>query len=315
MKATFSLRIFVCTILITGWFGCGEPTDPPQGNKNNNSKPADTPPINSNGSSPANPLPGDSNSSKNNNDLLTVSKKEDKSKEYIILDTLTDQFDRAKAKANAEDTLSKHSDIDAMVGLFAYNPPLILEALKQAEKVGKVKVIAFDEDDATLQGIKDGIVHGTVVQNPYMYGYKSIEILSALKAGEKDVIPENKFIDIPARQIRKNNVDEFWADLKSHNAADNVVMLVFSEFGRRVRENGGGTDHGAAGVAFMIGPKVQGDLYGEYPSIETDHLIEGDLAPTMDFRDLYSSIIADWMGLDEREILKGQFQKPALFTN
>ena len=110
-------------------------------------------------------------------------------------------------------------------------------------------------------------------------------------------------------------ISEFWADLKSHNAADNVVMLVFSEFGRRVREDGGGTDHGAAGVAFMIGPKVQGDLYGEYPSIETDHLIEGDLAPTMDFRDLYSSIIADWMGLDEREILKGQFQKPALFTN
>ena len=110
-------------------------------------------------------------------------------------------------------------------------------------------------------------------------------------------------------------ISEFWADLKSHNAADNVVMLVFSEFGRRVRENGGGTDHGAAGVAFMIGPKVQGDLYGEYPSIETDHLIEGDLAPTMDFRDLYSSIIVDWMGLDDREILKGQFQKPALFAN
>ena len=218
MKATFFLRIFVCTILITGWCGCEKPADLPQGNINNNSKPSDTPPINSNGSSPANSLPGDSNSSKNNNDLLTVSKKEDKSKEYIILDTLTDQFDRAKAKANAEDTLSKHSDIDAMVGLFAYNPPLILEALKQAEKVGKVKVIAFDEDDATLQGIKDGTVHGTVVQNPYMYGYKSIEVLTALKAGQKNVIPENKFIDIPAQQIRKDNVDEFWADLKAKKA-------------------------------------------------------------------------------------------------
>jgi len=210
MKATFSLRIFVCTILITGWCGCEKPTDQPNGNTNNNSQPADTPPNNSNSSNPA-----DSNSTKNNNDLLTVSKKEDISKEYVILDTLTDQFDRAKAKANAEDTLSKHSDIDAMVGLFAYNPPLILEALKQAEKVGKVKVIAFDEDDATLQGIKDGTVHGTVVQNPYMYGYKSIEVLTALKAGQKNVIPENKFIDIPAQQIRKDNVDEFWADLKA----------------------------------------------------------------------------------------------------
>ena len=84
-------------------------------------------------------------------------------------DTLTDQFDRAKAKANAEDTLSKHNDIDGMVGL-AYNPPLILEALKQADKVGKPKTIAFPQDDATLQGIKDGMpMHRTVVQNPYMY--------------------------------------------------------------------------------------------------------------------------------------------------
>ncbi len=150
--------------------------------------------------------------------LLTVTDKGSASGEYVILDTLTDQFDRVKAKANAEDTLSKHADIDAMVGLFAYNPPLILEALKQADKLGKVKVIAFDEDDATLQGIKDGYVHGTVVQNPYMYGYKSIEVLAALKAGKKDVIPKDKFIDIPAQQIRKDNVDAFWADLKTKTA-------------------------------------------------------------------------------------------------
>jgi ribose transport system substrate-binding protein len=161
---------------------------------------------------------GEGDGTKKSGGLLTVGNKENESGEYIILDTLTDQFDRAKAKANAEDTLSKHVDIDAMVGLFAYNPPLILEALKLADKVGKVKVIAFDEDDATLQGIKDGTVHGTVVQNPYMYGYKSIEVLSAIKAGNKNVIPANKFIDIPARQIRKDNVDEFWADLKAKMA-------------------------------------------------------------------------------------------------
>lgn len=135
-----------------------------------------------------------------------------KGEKFTILGTLTDQFDRAKAKANVEDTISKYPDINGMVGLFAYNPPAILEALKQADRIGKVKVIAFDEDETTLAGIRDGKVHGTVVQNPYMYGYKSVEILKELIAGNDDVIPASKFIDIPARQIRKDNVMDFWVE-------------------------------------------------------------------------------------------------------
>lgn len=134
---------------------------------------------------------------------------------YKILGTLTDQFDQSQGKANVEDTLAKHTDIDGMVGLFAYNPPLILEALKQAGKLGQVKVIGFDEDDVTLQGITDGTVYGTVVQNPYMYGYKSVEVLKAIIQGDDSVIPENKFIDIPARQIRQDNVESFWSELKA----------------------------------------------------------------------------------------------------
>jgi ribose transport system substrate-binding protein len=133
---------------------------------------------------------------------------------FTVLGTLTDNFDRAKAKANAEDTLSRYPDVDAMVGLFAYNPPMILEALSGAGKLKLVKVIGFDEADATLQGIKDETVHGTVVQNPYMYGYKSIEVLNKLAAGDRSVTPANQFILVPARQIRKDNVEEFWADLK-----------------------------------------------------------------------------------------------------
>lgn len=134
---------------------------------------------------------------------------------YKILGTLTDQFDRAKGKANAEDTLAKFPNIDCLVGLFAYNPPLMLEALSQAGKLGKVKVVAFDEDDATLLGIQNGHVHGTVVQNPYMYGYRSVEVLNEVIKGNASIIPAGKFIDIPARQIRKDTVDAFWADLKS----------------------------------------------------------------------------------------------------
>ena len=138
---------------------------------------------------------------------------------WHIVGTYTDQFDRAQGKANAEDAMSRHPDLDAMVGLFAYNPPLMLEALNQGNKLGKIKVIAFDEADETLQGIKDGTVYGTVVQNPFEYGRQSVRILAGLARGQtlpELGVPEDGFVNIEARQIRKDNVDEFWAELKKN---------------------------------------------------------------------------------------------------
>ena len=137
---------------------------------------------------------------------------------YIVLGTLTDQFDRAKAKANVEDTVTSHPNIAGMVGLFEYNPPMILEALDRTGKLGKVKVMGFDENSATLQGIKDGTVVATVVQNPFQYGYKSIQTLNELHKGNKGVIPANKFINIPARVIDSTNVDAFEQELKDQQS-------------------------------------------------------------------------------------------------
>ena len=105
-------------------------------------------------------------------------------------------------------------------------------------------------------------------------------------------------------------IADFFADLKEHDAADNVIMLLFSEFGRRVHDNGSGTDHGAAGPAFVIGEPVKGGQYGEYPSRKAEDLQQGDLAPNLDFRGLYSTILEDWLGLDARPIVKGSFEKP-----
>ncbi len=133
---------------------------------------------------------------------------------YVILDTRTDDFTQAGSQAQAEDALAVHPDIDAMVGLFAYNTPAVLNALAGADKLGKVTVVGFDEDDATLEGIKAGHVFGTVVQNPYMYGYESVRVLAAIARGDKSVIPESGFLDIPARKITPDNVEEFHADLK-----------------------------------------------------------------------------------------------------
>ena len=134
---------------------------------------------------------------------------------YTVVATLTDQYDRAKAKANAEDILSRFPDLAAMVGLFAYNGPLSLEVLKQAGRVGDVQIIGFDEADQTLQAIRDGAIFGTVVQDPYRYGYESIRVLAALARGDRSVLPAEGFLDIPARQIRADTVAGFWTDLKA----------------------------------------------------------------------------------------------------
>ncbi|HIN22878.1 MAG TPA: DUF1501 domain-containing protein [Dehalococcoidia bacterium] len=106
-------------------------------------------------------------------------------------------------------------------------------------------------------------------------------------------------------------VDSFFADLREHDAAQNVVMMVFSEFGRRVRDNGTGTDHGAAGVAFAIGDRVNGGMYGTYPSLKPEDLTQGDLAPSYDFRGFYATLVDKWLGLDPVPIVGGQFEQMA----
>ncbi|HCP23117.1 MAG TPA: hypothetical protein DIT90_03225 [Dehalococcoidia bacterium] len=106
-------------------------------------------------------------------------------------------------------------------------------------------------------------------------------------------------------------LDSFFADLREHDASDNVLVMLFSEFGRRVRDNGTGTDHGAAGVAFVIGDQVKGGMYGEYPSLKPEDLTQGDLKPNYDFRGFYSSIVDQWLGLDPVPIVGGKFEQMA----
>lgn len=133
---------------------------------------------------------------------------------YTILGTRTDNFDYAKAKSNAEDAIAAYAELDAMLGLFAYNIPACLTAVQEADKLGEIQLISFDEHDATLKGIQDGHVHGTVSQQPYQYGWHSVRILAALARGDESVVPENEFYEVPAVVVRANNVDAFWAELK-----------------------------------------------------------------------------------------------------
>ena len=91
-----------------------------------------------------------------------------------------------------------------------------------------------------------------------------------------------------------------------------MIILLFSEFGRRVHDNGSGTDHGAAGPAFVLGEKVKGGHYGEYPSLKAEDLVQGDLNPNMDFRGVYSTILEKWLKLDPKPIVGGTLRATGL---
>ena len=111
-----------------------------------------------------------------------------------------------------------------------------------------------------------------------------------------------------------NTIDTFMTDLRDHQASDNVTLFFFTEFGRRINDNGSGTDHGAAGIAFAVGEHVKGGVYGEYPSLELSQQEEGgNLRFNLDFRSVYTSILEDWFGLDSKPITGGSFEKTKFF--
>ncbi len=104
-------------------------------------------------------------------------------------------------------------------------------------------------------------------------------------------------------------IHDFYTDMKAHDQSEDVLILVFSEFGRRVGDNGNGTDHGSGGVAFLIGDGVQAGHHGEYPSLTANDLIEGDLAFNLDFRSIYTEILEDWLEVDAKPVVKAEYEK------
>ena len=126
-----------------------------------------------------------------------------------ILDVRTDDADDVRAKANAADTLVRYPDISAMVGLWSYNGPAILNAVREAGKAGRVRIVAFDEADETLAGVKAGHIDGTVVQQPYEFGYQAITKMAQAVRGDRSFIPATKQIIVPTLVVNRANVDEF----------------------------------------------------------------------------------------------------------
>ncbi len=134
---------------------------------------------------------------------------------YTILGTITDQGKPEVAQTKAEDALNTYPQMSAMVGLFEYNPKACYQALQKAGKLGAIQLIGFDENEVTLNAIKEGHCQGTVVQNPFQYGYESVRVLTALLRGDESVIPETRFLNVAPRIVDQENVDAFRADLRA----------------------------------------------------------------------------------------------------
>lgn len=126
-----------------------------------------------------------------------------------IIDVRTDDVDDVRAKANAADTLVRYPEIKGMVGLWSYNGPAILNAVREAGKVGRVRIVTFDEADETLAGIQDGAIHATVVQQPFEFGYQAITRMAQAVRGDRSFIPESKQIIVPTLVVNRSNVEEF----------------------------------------------------------------------------------------------------------
>ncbi len=135
-----------------------------------------------------------------------------KNDKYTILDTRTDDADTGKVAQQPQDALTRFPELGCMVGLFEYNPPAILNAVRAANRLGKTKIVGFDEASDTLQGISDGHIQGTIAQQPYGYGYESVKILTGLVRNDKSLLPDKKVIYLPPIVVKKEGPDKPTAD-------------------------------------------------------------------------------------------------------
>jgi len=131
-----------------------------------------------------------------------------KNEKYNVLGTMVDEFKSDKKIQQPQDALAKHPELGCMVGLFEYNPPAIYQAVKAANRLGKTKIVGFDEADETLVGIAEGHIQGTIAQQPFEYGYQSVKILTGLIRDDKKLLPDKTVVHLPPIIVKKEGPDK-----------------------------------------------------------------------------------------------------------
>lgn len=139
---------------------------------------------------------------------------------YTIVGTFLDGHDEARCRENVVRALAEHEDLDALVGLYGYCAPICASVVQETGKQDAVKIVGFDQHEATLDGIEQGLIAGTVVQDPYQYGYQSVRLLSSWRQdrftepSKGSIAPEL----IPCRRIGPDNLAEFRQQVEKHLA-------------------------------------------------------------------------------------------------
>ena len=160
--------------------------------------------------------------------------------------------------------------------------------------------------------------------NPIAQSLKGIAQVASARLGTRVFYASHGSFDTHTDELKNHSllwkqlstaVDCFQKDLKEQKLDDETVIWIFSEFGRRIADNGTGTDHGSGGVAFLLGNSVKGGLYGEYPNLEPAAQLEGDIKFNTDFRNLYSTILEDILDVDSEKILNEKFSKINLINS
>ena len=127
-----------------------------------------------------------------------------------IIDTLADATKTDVARKNAQDALAKYPDLTGLVGLYSYNGPAILGAVRDAGKAGKVKIVCFDDDSNTLAGVASGDIYGTVVQVSTRIGYQTINCMDKYLSGDKTELSKGNIV-FNTIAVNKSRVEAFQA--------------------------------------------------------------------------------------------------------
>ena len=214
---------------------------------------------------------------------------------------------------DVEDEQQKHYALEAfarMYGMSKDNDP-VMDSLRQtgrdALKGADVLRTAPAKYSSTVE----------YAQNPFAQSMKNIAQVMFADLGTRIYYTSYGSFDTHGGELPTHAklwqdvsgaVADCYSDLEEHGWQDDTMILIWTEFGRRIRDNGSGTDHGAGGLAMLIGGSVKGGMYGEYPSLEEAHQLDGDLRANNDFRSTYSTILERWLGLDAPSIVNGQFE-------
>jgi ribose transport system substrate-binding protein len=127
-----------------------------------------------------------------------------------ILPIFLDHADRSTAKKNVEDALARYPDLVLTIGLWSYNGPCMVDAVRASTRAKKPVIVAFDEEEETLKGVQDGLISATIVQKPFQFGYQSMKALKDIKDGKTPPAT----IDTGITTVTKENLTQFWSELR-----------------------------------------------------------------------------------------------------